>query len=55
MTAAAGFNILYALYLEWVAIPVDVEKVDDLLDGWDPDAEDEFLRTVEGKLRAVVA
>lgn len=56
MSAAAAFNVLYALLIEWVTTSgeVDVARLDSWLDGWDPEAEKRALATVERRLRGAV-
>lgn len=55
MTAREGFHVLYVLLTEWITLSggVDVDKLDALLDGWDPEAEERVARALQGRLRSV--
>lgn len=56
MSVAEAFNVLHTLLIDWLRVgaEIDLERVDALLDGWDPEAEARAVRAVEGRLRAVI-
>jgi hypothetical protein len=55
LSAAAGFDVLYVLLTDWIArgADVDLERVDAVLDGWDPEAEERVARALQRRLRSV--
>jgi hypothetical protein len=55
LSAAAAFDVLYVLLGEWIALSgdVDLDRVDAVLDGWDPEAEERVARAVQRRLRSV--